>query len=150
MLYLTDQRLLFEHKQEIVTKKVLFITTEKELVQRLLLEAPLGQIKGVQASKRGLLRHEDHIDVQFEADAAVPAAHFHLDGQDCMEWQALIGRAQAGAFDQDRAVALDKELVERVRKAPTRCPVCNAPLTQRIVRGMDRITCEYCGHIIRL
>jgi predicted nucleic acid-binding Zn-ribbon protein len=150
VLYVTDQRLLFEQKQEIATKKVLFITTEKELLHKLLLEAPLGQIKGVQASKRGLLRHEDHIDVQFEADAAVSAAHFHLDGQDCMEWQGLIGRAQGGGFDQDRAVEIDQELVERARSAPTRCPVCNAPLTQRIVRGMDRITCEYCGHLIRL
>ena len=29
ILYLTDQRLLFEQKQEIGAKKVLFITTEK-------------------------------------------------------------------------------------------------------------------------
>jgi predicted nucleic acid-binding Zn-ribbon protein len=150
VLYLSDQRLLFEQKQEIATKKVLFVTTEKELVQKLLLEAPLGQIKGAQASRRGLLGHEDHIDLEFEADAPVPSAHFHLDGQDCMEWQALIGRARAGEFDQDRAVELDQELVERVREAPTRCPVCSAPLTQRIVRGMDLITCPYCGHVIRL
>jgi len=33
VLYLTDQRLLFERKQEVATKKVLFVATEKKLVQ---------------------------------------------------------------------------------------------------------------------
>ncbi len=150
LLYLTDQRLLFEQKQDIATKKVLFIATEKKRVHKLLLQAPVGQVKEVRASKRGLLGHEDHIDVEFTPDAGVPAAHFHLDGQDCELWQGLIRQAKAGEFDRDRAVALDQELVERAREAPTRCPNCNAPITQQIVRGMDHIRCEYCGHIIRL
>jgi hypothetical protein len=150
LLYLTDQRLLFEQKQDIATKKVLFITTEKKRVHKLLLQAPVGQVKEVRASKRGLMGHEDHIDVTFTADAAVPAAHFHLDGQDCELWQGLIHQAKAGDFDRERAVALDQELVERARQAPTSCPNCNAPITQQIVRGMDHIRCEYCGHVIRL
>ncbi len=41
ILFLTDQRVLFEQKEEIATKKLLFITTEKQKVQALLLEAPL-------------------------------------------------------------------------------------------------------------
>jgi hypothetical protein len=150
MLYLTDRRLLFEQKQEIATKKVLFVTTEKELVQELLLEVALGQIDSVRANREGLLGHEDHIYVELTADAPTRTAHFHLDGQDCMIWQALIARAKAGDFDQDRVVAVDEELVERARAAPTRCPVCNAPLQQRVVRGMDRLTCDYCGHTIRI
>jgi hypothetical protein len=150
LLYLTDQRLLFEQKEEIATKKVLFITTEKEKVQKLLFEVPVGQIEQVQASKKGLLRHEDHLDVTLAPGAPQPSAHFHIDGQRSETWQGLIGRAISGDFDQDRAGALDQEVVEKVRTAPTRCPNCSAPLTQRILRGMDHITCEYCGHIIRL
>jgi chromosome segregation ATPase len=38
VLYLTDQRLIFEQKEEIATKKVLFITTERQKVQKLLFE----------------------------------------------------------------------------------------------------------------
>jgi hypothetical protein len=150
ILYLTDQRLLFEQKQEIATKKVLFITTEKEKVQQLLFEVPVGQIEQVQASKKGLLRHEDHLDVTLAPGAPQPSAHFHIDGQRSETWQGLIGRAMSGDFDQDRGVALDEEAVERVRTAPTRCPACSGPITQRILRGMDHITCEYCGHIVRL
>jgi DNA repair exonuclease SbcCD ATPase subunit len=150
VLYLTDQRLLFEQKQEVATKKLLFITTEKKLVQELLLEAPLGQVEEVKASRKGLLGHEDHLDLSFSSDAGVRSAHFHLDGQDCMKWQAWIGQAKAGELDKDRTVEVDQELVDRARQAPTRCPVCNGPITQRVLRGMDQIACEYCGHVVRL
>ena len=115
-----------------------------------MLEVPVGQIEKVQASKKGLLGHEDHIEVFFSHDAPVSSAHFHLKGQDCKLWQRLIGRAKTGDFDQDRAVKLDQETVEKARTAPTRCPNCNAPITQRVLRGMDTITCEYCGYVIRL
>ena len=150
ILYLTDQRLLFEQKQEIATKKMLFITTEKEKIQELLFEVPVGQIEKVQASKKGLLRHEDHLDLDLAAGGALSSAHFHIDGQRSKTWQGLIGSAMSGDFDRDRAVAVDQKAAEKVRTAPTRCPNCNAPITQQILRGMDRITCEYCGHVIRL
>jgi hypothetical protein len=150
ILYLTDQRLLFEQKQEMATKKVLFVTTQKEKVQQLLLEVPLGLVNNVKASKRGFLSHEDHIELAFSPDAAVGAAHFHIDGQDCNQWQGLIGRAKAGEFDADRAVAVDEAAVEKVRSAPTACPQCGAAITTQILRGMDSVRCEYCGKVIRL
>lgn len=150
VLYLTDQRLLFEQKQAIATKKVLFVTTQKEKVQQLLFEVPLGQIEKVVASKKGLLGHEDHMDLTLAPEAPVPAVHFHLSGQDCNWWQGLIGRAKAGEFDQDRAVPLDQEAVAKAKAAPDRCPNCRAPITQPVLRGMDSIKCQYCGHVIRL
>lgn len=150
ILYLTDQRLVFEQKQEIATKKLLFITTQKEKVQKLELEVPVALVTNVKASKRGLLGHEDHLELTFASDAAVEAAHFHIDGQDCNRWQGLIGRAKAGDFDADRAVAVDQAIVEKVRSAPTACPQCGAAITTQIVRGMDSIRCEYCGKVIRL
>jgi len=150
ILYLTDQRLIFEQKQEIATKKLLFITTAKEKVQKLQLEVPVALVTEVKATKRGLLGHEDHLELRFAPDAAVEAAHFHIDGQDSNRWQGLIGRAKAGDFDADRAVAVDQEAVEKVRSAPTACPHCGAAITTQIVRGMDSIRCEYCGKVIRL
>ncbi len=150
ILYLTDQRLLFEQKQEVATKKLLFITTQKEKVQKLLLEVPVALVKDAKASKRGFLGHEDHIDLAFSPDAAVEAAHFHIDGQDSNQWQGLIGRAQARDFDVDRAVAVDEAVVEKVRSAPTACPHCGAAITTQILRGMDSIRCDYCGKVIRL
>ena len=150
VLFLTDQRLLFEQKEELATKKVLFVTTQKQKVQELLLDVPVGQIQKVLASSRGLLGHEDHIELDLTAEAPVPKVHFHLDGQDSKRWQALIGRVQSGDLDVDRAVPVDQEAVQKARQAPTRCPNCNAPLTQTVLRGMDTIQCEYCGHTIRL
>jgi hypothetical protein len=150
ILYLTDQRLLFEQKQELATKKVLFITTQKEKVQQLLLEVPVALVNNVKATKQGFLGHEDHIDLAFAPAAAVEAAHFHIDGQDSNQWQGLIGRAKARDFDADRAVAVDEAAVEKVKSAPTACPHCGAAITTQILRGMDSIRCEYCGKVIRL
>lgn len=150
VLYLTDQRLLFEQKQDVATKKVLFITTQKQRVQNLLLEAAVGTIGSAKASKRGLLGHEDHLEVTFTYEAAVPLAHFHLDGQDSNEWQGLLGKAKAHEFDADRVTPVDQAAVEKVRTAPTACPYCGGAITTQIVRGMDSIKCDYCGKLIRL
>lgn len=150
VLYLTDQRLLFEQKQEVATKKVLFITTQKEKVQQSLLEVPIALVNNIKATKQGFLGHEDHIELTFAPDAAVETAHWHIDGQDSNQWQGLIGRAKARDFDADRAVAVDEAAVEKVRSAPTACPHCGAAITTTILRGMDSIRCEYCGKVIRL
>jgi hypothetical protein len=150
ILFLTDQRLLFEQKQDIAMKKVLFITTEKERVQELRLDVPLAHVDRVVATRRGLLGHEDHLEIEFSPQAPIHSAHFHIDGQRSEAWQGMLGRAQSGDYDRDRAVPIDEHAAERVREAPSRCPVCNAPLRQTILRGMDHITCEYCGHVIRL
>ncbi len=149
-LYLTDQRLIFEQKQEIATKKFLFITTETQKVQKLLFEVPVALIQEIKASKQGLFKNEDHIDLLMRSGAPYPTAHFHLDGQDCNEWQGLINNVQSGEFTRTRAVAVDQEAVEKVKAAPTVCPACNATIQQAVLRGMDTITCEYCGHVIRL
>jgi hypothetical protein len=150
VLFLTDQRLLFEQKQDIATKKILFIATEKERIQKVRLDVPLAEVDRVLASRKGLLGHEDHLEITFATHAHQRQAHFHIDGQRSEAWQEMVGRAQSGDYDQDRVVAIDEHAAERARGAPTRCPVCNGPITQPILRGMDRITCEYCGNVIRL
>lgn len=150
VLYLTDQRLLFEQKQEIATKKVLFIATEKQKVQQLLLEAPLSPIDKVQGNKQGLFGHEDHLQISFNSGVTVNQAHFHINGQDSSAWQTLLNRAKARDFDPYRVAPVDQKEVEKVKAAPTQCPACGGILTQPVLRGMDSITCEFCGHVIRL
>ncbi len=150
VLYLTDQRLLFEQKQQVATKKILFITTESQKVQKLLAEVPTTLLETVNATKQGLFSHEDHIELTFASGAPIYRLHFHLDGQDCNRWQGLLGQAQAHAFDQDRAVALNPADVERVKAAPAQCPSCGGAIHQPVLRGMDSLRCEYCGFVIRL
>jgi len=149
VLYLTDQRLVFEQKQELVTKRTLFVVREKK-IQQLGIEVPAALVDTVKATKRGLLGHEDHLELTFAADAQLNPAHFHIDGQDCKEWQGLIGRAKAKEYDADRALPLDQAVVDKVRSAPTACPHCGAAITQQVLRGMDSIRCKYCGKSIRL
>jgi hypothetical protein len=149
VLYLTDQRLIFEQKEEIVTKKVLFVATAKQKVQQLQLEAPVALVDNIQTSKAGLLKNEDHIEIRFASGALVQSAHFHI-WQDCAVWQGLINRAKSKDFDQGRAVSIDQAEVEKVKAAPTQCPACGGAITQQVLRGQDTIKCEFCGNVIRL
>ena len=149
VLYLTDQRILFEQKEEIVTKKVLFIATEKQKVQQLQMECPVTMVDKMDLSKQGLLKNEDHIEIRFASGAPVEVAHFHI-WQDNATWQQLINRAKSKDFDKGRAVAIDQSAVDKVKAAPSQCPSCGGNITQVVMRGMDSITCEYCGYVIRL
>jgi predicted nucleic acid-binding Zn-ribbon protein len=149
VLYLTDQRLLFEQKEEVATKKVLFIATEKQKVQVLAWEVPTAVLDKVSTSKQGLMKNEDHIEIRFQPGASLDMAHLHI-WQDSEAWQALLNRAKAKEFDNDRAVAVDQTVVEKVKAAPTQCPSCGAILNAVVLRGQDSIKCDYCGAVIRL
>ncbi len=149
ILYLTDQRLLFEQKEDVATKKVLFVTTEKQKVQQLMLETPIVQADKIATSKQGLLKNEDHIEIQFIPGSSVDRAHFHIWKENA-SWQAMINRAKTKDFDSGRTIAVDQSAVDKVKSAPSQCPSCGGNLTQPVLRGQDSITCEYCGFIIRL
>lgn len=149
VFYLTDQRLLFEQKEEVATKKILFIATEKQKIQNLLLDIPVALVEEIKTSKKGLLKNEDHLDIVFATGAQVRSAHFHI-WQDCSLWQGLINRVQTKDFDKDRAIAIDQKEVEKVKSAPTQCSSCGGKIDQVILKGMDTISCSFCGQLIRL
>jgi predicted nucleic acid-binding Zn-ribbon protein len=100
-LYLTDKRLIYERKEEIVKKKVLFIATDKELVHEVVGEWPLSAVTSVKASKKGLLGNEDHLDIE----AGGKPAHYHINGQDSKWWQEMIEKAKSGGLEGERAAA---------------------------------------------
>jgi predicted RNA-binding Zn-ribbon protein involved in translation (DUF1610 family) len=147
ILFLTDQRLIFERKEKVATKKVLFITTEKEVVQEVLFEAPVAEIEDVQASRKGMLKKDDYITVQFSSHAPLSRVTWHIWGAGA-DWVQTINRVKSK--DLDRVIELDEEIVEKVQNAPSECPSCGATIGQTILRGQDTITCEYCGYVIRL
>ena len=149
VLYLTDQRLLFEQKEEIATKKVLFVTTKKELVQDLLWETPVALIEETKASKEGFMNKDDFIAVQLGEGAPFNAVHLHI-WQSGDDWKALLKRAKTKDFDATRAVEIDESVAEKVKDAPTECSSCGGAINQVVLRGMESITCEYCGAVIRL
>jgi hypothetical protein len=149
VLYLTDQRIIFEQKEEIATKKVLFIATEKQKVQTLQLEVPVALMDKVTTSKTGMMKNEDHVEISFQTGAPFQVVNFHI-WQDCAFWQGLLNRAKTKDFDAGRAVALDQSTVDKVKAAPTQCPSCGGAITKPVLRGQDSIKCEFCGAVIRL
>lgn len=155
VLYLTDQRLLFEQKEKVATKKVLFVTTESEMVQELLMAVPITGVESCASSHKGLGGHQDHLDFEFSEGDFVNA-HFHLQGQDSDRWAALIKRVLNAEIQRERfypegtvpeAVAAEEEAV--MAEAPASCESCGAPLDAEIVRGQRSIECEYCGTVMR-
>lgn len=150
VLYLTDQRLIFEQKQELATKKVLFIITERKLVQQMQLEFAVDRVADVKGTKQGIFKNEDFLDLTLATGAPVKSTQFHIFGQDCQYWVGLINRVRTHEFDKDRVIRVDQVEVEKVKNAPTICTSCGGVLPTVILRGQDVITCEYCGFVIRL
>ena len=148
VLYSTDQRILFEQKEKVATKKVLFVATEKELVQETLWEIPVVLVEEAKSRKEGFLKKDDYLDLFLDSRAAMDQVHLHI-WQRGDDWVALVNRARAGDFDQTRAIPVDEGLLERVKNAPTKCPSCGGAINQPILRGMESLTCEYCGDVIR-
>jgi len=150
MLYLTDERLIFEQKEQKATKKVLFIATEKETVQELIFAVPIGQVESVETSQKGFLGRKEMVKLLFAPAADLSGATLRLRGADNEEWAALIGRVRSGEIAKERSQPKEEETLEDVRSVPTKCTTCGASISVEIVRGMREITCEYCGSLIRL
>jgi predicted nucleic acid-binding Zn-ribbon protein len=148
VLYLTDQRIVFEQKEKITTKKVLFVATEKKKVQDTLWEVPVVLVEEVKARKEGFLNKDDYLDLHLTSGAPFNSLAVHI-WQRGDEWVSLIQRAKAGDFDAARAIPIDEAVLEKVRNAPTKCPSCGGAVKQVILRGMNNFTCEYCGDVIR-
>jgi len=150
ILFLTDQRLVFEQRQEIAKKKVLFVTTEREKVQQLQFETPVVSIENIKATKQGLFKNEDWLEFQLPNGSFAREVKLHLDGQDCNLWQQYINRIKSGDINSERAIAVDTTAVEKARSAPTKCPNCGGAITKPVLRGQDTIKCDFCGEVIRL
>ncbi|GAB4523300.1 MAG: hypothetical protein Fur0018_05950 [Anaerolineales bacterium] len=99
VLYLTTQRVIFERKEKLARKKVLFITVNSELVQEVLIDQPLKNIKNIQAASKGLFGHQDFLELSFAAPD-LAAVSMHLDGQDSQAWDALLRKAMSGELER--------------------------------------------------
>ena len=155
VLYLTDQRLLFEQKEEVATKKFLgLFTTEKNKVQRLLLETEVKEIESAKDSEEGGflgLGKKDMLDLVFGGNAPVSRARFYIKGQEASDWTTWIRRVQSGEVDRERASEFVAEVAEAQATAaafPSQCPSCFAPVPPQ-PRGITSVQCEFCGMTIQ-
>ncbi len=149
VFYLTDQRVLFEQKEEVVKSRKLLIFTEKELVQQLRLDEPVGRIQSTQESEKGwLIGKKELLTLEFSGEAAQRKAILQLE-EDSEPWPGLIGRVLSGDIDRERVGAVAAPAAE-AKPVPDRCPSCGAPFTVDIVRGMTSVKCEFCGGVVAL
>jgi archaellum component FlaC len=135
ILYLTDQRLLWEDR-----------VGEYELK----IAVPVQQI--IEAEEISDDESEfDIIAVTFDsADAPVPTARFQLALPVAEEWLQMIGRAKSGGYMEDRVVEIDDAEIQRIRNAPKQCDNCGAAFTTPVLRGQNELICEYCGVATRI
>lgn len=165
MFFLTNSRVIFEQREERVTKKVLFIATEKKLVQNMLWDAPVGAVVELEAEdkKGGFLGigRQELLTLRFpERTRELPSdVTLHLKGGATNEeWRTLIRQAKSGQIDadmfgapspQEQLAAQVEAEVEAPSELPTNCPGCNATLPP-IYKGMKQVECGYCGTMINI
>ncbi len=171
MLFLTNSRLLFEQREKVATKKFLFITTQSEMVQKLLWFAPLGGVEvfGTE-DKKAFLSKSEMITLRVEGgENTPPEITLELKGGvDNESWARLLKRAKEGQLDTERydvvapaptpapaegespaAPAPAAPASEPAKPLPTQCPSCNAKLPT-IYKGMHQIACDYCGTVVNI
>ncbi len=151
VLYLTDRHLLFERKEEVVTRKVLFIPTAKQKVQELVFAVPVDEVEEVKASdERKFLGHKEILELIFAPGVAAGSVTLRLLNTDNETWVRVIGQVQSGEINKERIRPGDASVVESTRTVPTRCTACGARLMVTVAPGVRRVTCEYCGSLIDL
>jgi ribosomal protein S27AE len=134
ILYLTDQRLLWEDRIGDYELKI---------------DVPLQQVKDVKIEvdkESGV----EFLVVTYNSGAPLPKVRLQFSQPVVDEWLQMVGRARSGDYSKDRTIPLEPVELEKVRNAPQQCPNCGAALTAPILRGQARITCEYCGAVTRL
>lgn len=154
VLFLTDQRLLFEQNEEVAKEKFLgLFTTKSEQVQRLLLDVPVHAVEKMEHGEEGGflgIGENEILALVLGPRAAVSRARFEIKKEDAEEWLSWIKRVQTGQIDGDRAEAFAEDVADAEALAasfPTQCPTCFAPL-DRPPRGADHARCAYCNAVV--
>ncbi len=159
LLFLTTNRLIFEQREKIAKKKVLFIAVKKELVQEKLWESPIGAVSELESQdKRAFLKRKELLTLRFhertrETPGEITLQLKHMDND---AWVERIHRVQSGKIDlarSDREAPQPNgegaETIEEDREIPTICPNCSAPLPPAF-KGMQQLACDYCGTVVNL
>ncbi|MAS33320.1 MAG: hypothetical protein CL610_04900 [Anaerolineaceae bacterium] len=146
IIFLTDQRLIFEQKETTGKRLGLFGGKKEQEVEWAL---PIHEIDDVSAENKGFLGGKDMLYLETSSGKHPRITVEVKGGVDCKFWQKQIQRMISGDTANERAIEPDPELIEQLRNAPTACHVCGGTLP-RIVAGQLQVDCEYCGAIIRI
>jgi len=159
LLFLTTNRLIFERREKVAKKKVLFIAVKKELVQEKLWESPIGAVSELDSQdERAFLKRKELLTLRFsertrETPGEITLQLKHTDND---AWVEKIHRVQSGKIDLARPdqeipqpAAGESDLSQEDQEVPTICPNCSAPLPPAF-KGMQQLACDYCGTVVNL
>ncbi len=118
ILYLSNRRLIFERKEKVATKKILFITTASELVQEVLIDQPLKNVQNVQGENKGLFGNQDFLQVQF-SDSRLGNVSLHIRGQESKAWASLVERSRSGQIETERFSETGMSIADLTRPLTT-------------------------------
>lgn len=158
VLLLTSHRLIFERREKVAKKKVLFITTKSELVKEKLWEAPIGSVTSTDTEDKGALMFSKellHLTFAYDVRTVPEEITLRLKGRDNDDVRAWIELAKTGEIaaqrydageEKEAAPPTDESPLDDV---PTVCPACGAQLPT-VYQGMQELVCDYCGSKVRL
>ncbi|MBI5957886.1 MAG: hypothetical protein HY866_04070 [Chloroflexi bacterium] len=142
LLFLTDQRLIFEQKEKVGGR----FGFGGEKVQQVLFETPVGAISEVKPEDKGVFGGKDLVHLKLSSGDTT----FEVKGGIDSKWYAQqLNRAISGEIDKERAIPVDKSAAEAVKQVPTACPTCGASLPA-LTRGVTELECQYCGTKVRV
>jgi hypothetical protein len=143
ILYLTDQRLMFEQKE----KKGGFLGIGRKKVQELGWEVPVNQIEEARSYHKGMLGHRDMVELQLGSGAPYAQLVFEVKGADNDWWIRQINRVRTGDM-LNECVGSEGQSEVDLSEVPSACPNCGGLLPE-VMRGQQQLTCEYCSTVIR-
>jgi hypothetical protein len=151
VLYLSDHKVRFEHREEVVTKRtMLFFAAEKKEVKESLIEEPVGNLKASDDSERGMLMKDELITFTWEGATrkAPPKTRFELKDIKSKEFDTIVEALRRGELSSGRVASAGAPAgggqIGQATKWPEKCASCGAAL-QAPVRGQTELNCEFCG-----
>jgi hypothetical protein len=147
VLFLTDDRVRFEHDEEVVTKKTLFFfAAETKRVQQLLIDEPIGHLASSDDATRGWVFKDQLLAFAWTQSAKGPKkTTFELESGTAKEWDTLVESIKDGSIAAD-AVEGSAPAAPVVLRFPEKCTGCGANLPAP-TRGNKTLSCPYCGTV---
>ncbi|MFT5682211.1 MAG: polyhydroxyalkanoate synthesis regulator phasin [Myxococcota bacterium] len=158
MLMFTDHRVRFEQKEERVTKRKFFVfAAEKESLQALMLDEPVGHLLDSVDSTRGWVMKDQLLTFSWSPKAKTPSTTtFEITSGSAADWDGVVELIRVGdlASYESEAAATSRapDLAGGAPAAgaahkvswPDKCTTCDAPL-EAPVKGQTALPCPYCG-----
>ncbi len=145
ILFLTDQRLIFEQREKVGGR---FGMGGQE-VQEELWAVPVGAITEVRPEDKGVFGGKDLVHLTLSAGDFREISLEIKGGIDSKAYAQQLSRAASGDLESERTIPVDEAQAQAVRDAPTACPTCGAALPP-LVRGASELRCAYCGTVVRV